>query len=231
MTIARQLLKAFRLARESRVNLFRSGASAQLAAMPGWAGCSLGTDPATPMVAPAEALRALALQSAEDADGRHSVSLVATGPASTSELATTRATVIELVDTAVKELLLLGFAISDRRLHEALVGAAGRGVEVVIVGERLRDDILDLARRWPATVPPATFLQMVEPPAGVSSIMHAKVVVADQSRVLIGSANFTGGGLKHNLELGLRVEGPVAVTIVRLVSTLRERRWLEPVPL
>jgi phosphatidylserine/phosphatidylglycerophosphate/cardiolipin synthase-like enzyme len=171
------------------------------------------------------------LLSRDESRGTHAVKLVATAPISTPELATTRDTVLDLVATAQRDLLVLGFGLTDDGLYEALVGAAGRGVAIMIVGERSRDDLLAFARRWPATVPTALFLQMVEPPAGESSIMHAKVVVADQLRVLIGSANFTSGGMNNNFELGLRVDGPVATSIVRLVSSLLERHWLEPLQL
>jgi phosphatidylserine/phosphatidylglycerophosphate/cardiolipin synthase-like enzyme len=227
MSVARQLVKAWRLTRGAGVALFQPGSSAAMARVAGWESCDLGADTTRPQVTVADAIRALEIVSGEEREGAHAVKLVATAPTGTPELATTRGTLLELVDSASHTLLVLGFGLTDERLRQALIQAAGRGVRITVVGERSRGDVLDFARSWPATVGAARFLQLVEPPAGVSAIMHAKVVVADRRRVLIGYANFTSGGLNSNLELGLRVEGPVAESICRLVETLESRRWLE----
>lgn len=46
--------------------------------------------------------------------------------------------------------------------------------------------------------------------AGSDAVMHAKVVVADRRRALIGSANLSRGGLVSNHEMAVVVEGPAA---------------------
>lgn len=56
--------------------------------------------------------------------------------------------------------------------------------------------------------------------------MHGKVIVADRARVLIGSANFSVGGLAGNIKLGVRLEGAVAQEIHRTIEQLREEGWL-----
>jgi phosphatidylserine/phosphatidylglycerophosphate/cardiolipin synthase-like enzyme len=44
---------------------------------------------------------------------------------------------------------------------------------------------------------------------------------------LLGSANFTAGGLRNNIELGVRVTGAVAAEIERLVDRLESVGWLK----
>ena len=41
--------------------------------------------------------------------------------------------------------------------------------------------------------------------------LHAKVIVADRHDALVTSANLTHAGLLENLEMGLRIQGAMAV--------------------
>lgn len=158
----------------------------------------------------------------------HNVAIVATLPEAGADFATTRDAVTDMVRSATQHLMVLGFGLTDAKLREEMIVAAGRGVAMTVVGERSRDDLLAFARSWPATVPMATFLQLVEAQPGTSALMHAKVIVADRRWALVGSANFSSGGLSTNMELGLRIEGPAAERLCTIVERLRTGRWLEP---
>jgi phosphatidylserine/phosphatidylglycerophosphate/cardiolipin synthase-like enzyme len=73
-------------------------------------------------------------------------------------------------------------------------------------------------------------LENVEPLAeNAATLMHAKAIVADRRVALVGSANFTAGGLRSNLEVGVRVTGAVAADIVRTIERLEREGWLVPV--
>ena len=52
--------------------------------------------------------------------------------------------------------------------------------------------------------------QLASAGAGVRTLekpkMHAKIIVADGSRAVVGSANITYSGMDNNRELGIRVE-------------------------
>jgi len=48
--------------------------------------------------------------------------------------------------------------------------------------------------------------------------LHAKVIVTDRSKAVIGSANFTWGGLSGNYEIGVLVEGNKAWELADLVD-------------
>lgn len=56
------------------------------------------------------------------------------------------------------------------------------------------------------------------------------MLVADRRVALLGSANFSVGGLSGNLEFGVRVEGGVAQEIHRAVEALRDEGWLVAAP-
>jgi phosphatidylserine/phosphatidylglycerophosphate/cardiolipin synthase-like enzyme len=99
-----------------------------------------------------------------------------------------------LIDGAARSLAIAAEELTDRATVAALLAARARGVAVTLV--------------WPG--PPdagAAFAQLAA--AGVTvravarPLIHAKVVVADEGRLYLGSANFTPTSLDRNRELGL----------------------------
>jgi hypothetical protein len=52
--------------------------------------------------------------------------------------------------------------------------------------------------------------------------LHSKLYLFDSESMIVSSANLTGGGLKHNLEFGLEIEGHEIVTAAR---SYFERLW------
>jgi cardiolipin synthase len=137
------------------------------------------------------------------------IDVVWTGPASsvsTSRL--TSAVVIELIDAASEEVLLVSFATrGEPSIAAALDRAAQRQVAITLLLERSDDNPHYTgpsdpfpglrARRltWPATSRPS------------GAAIHAKVIVIDRRTALIGSANLTGHALDHNLECGALIRG------------------------
>lgn len=49
--------------------------------------------------------------------------------------------------------------------------------------------------------------------------LHAKVVVADRSRAVVGSANLSWGGMVSNYEIGVLVKGPFAWNLAKLIDS------------
>lgn len=60
-------------------------------------------------------------------------------------------------------------------------------------------------------------------------LLHAKVLVVDRQSAVIGSANFTWGGLVSNCEIGVLVEGECAWRVSRLIDVLADGRLENPV--
>jgi phosphatidylserine/phosphatidylglycerophosphate/cardiolipin synthase-like enzyme len=98
-------------------------------------------------------------------------------------------------------------------------------VAVTVVSDRTRTGARELAGTWPAGAAPLTALEGVEPEM-MKWIVHGKVLVADRRMALVGSANFTEGGLLRNVEIGVRLEGRVAEEICRFVKKLETEGWL-----
>lgn len=172
---------------------------------------------------PGEAV-ALALATAAETSERmaqHRSDVAVTGPGS-SHTATrlTPAVVTEAIRDARAELLVVTFAaagIAD--VVTELVRAAERGVRIDVVlddttGARDAFRRLDGAAsfwHWPAE----------RRGADGRAAMHAKLLAADRSWALVGSANLTGRAMRENLELGVLLRDSAAVErVVRHVHTL-----------
>ena len=108
-----------------------------------------------------------------------------------------RAALAGLIDGATGSLAIETEELTDQAIVAALLAARGRGVAITLV--------------WPG--PPdtgAAFATLAAAGATVRAltdpVLHAKVVVADERRLYLGSANFTPTSLDRNRELGLRLD-------------------------
>lgn len=135
--------------------------------------------------------------------------VVWTGPASavaTGRL--TSAVVVDLIDQAQAEVLLVGYAVhSEASVAVALERAQQRNVAITLLFERHADnpDYAGTGNAFPHLE--ATRLAWPKAARATGASLHAKVLVVDGSAALIGSANLTGAALERNLECGLLVKG------------------------
>jgi len=61
--------------------------------------------------------------------------------------------------------------------------------------------------------------------------LHAKLIVVDRSKALVGSSNLSWKGLVVNHELAVLIEGPTAARIGKLIDTLAKDARTRPVKL
>ncbi len=164
---------------------------------------------------------AWALRAASDADERRrheqTIELVWTGPSPEGTvLRRTDQVLLDLIRSARSTLYVVTFAAYKIPiLNEAMLAAARRGVEISLifespdvsktafaaikaVGEELEN--LSKIYVWPLDQRPKDVV-------GRYGSLHAKCAVADDTAVLISSANLTEFALALNMELGLLVRG------------------------
>lgn len=222
----RSLLAAWRLLRAARVDPFASVAPDQLPRLPGWSALGLpaGELASARVVTVLDALRAMALLLREPSENPNTAQLVATLPLRDSPATNTRDALRVLIMSTSKELLVIGYSITDPTFRDLLIRRAQAGVQVTVVGDRKTGAARELRRHWPAGLP-LTALEDVETLDDQRHI-HAKVVVADRQKAIIGSANFTLSGMGRNVEMGVVVEGTVAREVVEIVELMRRGRWL-----
>ena len=128
----------------------------------------------------------------------------------------------ELILSANREVLVAAYFLSPAALEflRLLEGALARGVAVTVVVSSMRSQpkgvrkyLEELRGRYPH----ARILEFRDPLGGR---LHAKAVVVDRNRALVGSANFTWGGLVANYEICVLLEGPQAAEVARLLDAI-----------
>ena len=154
-------------------------------------------------------LLAGAARAVERARQHQTVSVVWTGPESgVSSSRLTAAAVIDLINAARSEILLVSYATqTEPSIRAALSAATARSVAVTLLAERHADNpsytaagtpfpgLNALRLHWPASSRPS------------GAALHAKIIVVDDQVALVGSANLTGRAMESNLECGILIRG------------------------
>lgn len=226
------MVKAWQCARSAGLDLFRPGIAQHLCVASGWPFADAGPDQVAKeeRVTLLDGARALELADRAAAEGRADVRLVMTSPAGSGAMLGTKEALRSVIAAAERELLVVGYTITDPSFVDLIVDRARSGVRVTIVGDREQGASDVFIRTWPIDAGSLRALENVEPVAGVNPAIHAKAVVADRAVALLGSANFTRSGMLRNLELGVIVRGFVAAQICVEVDRLEREHWLVAAP-
>ena len=126
-----------------------------------------------------------------------------------------------LMDSSTDELVMTVYVITDKMIIDKLTRALDRGVSVNIFINDSPDQKTKMMER-------VIRLSQEYSHLGVHLIkdkmLHAKVLVADMQRVLMGSANPTFKGMVTNYEMGVLIEdGQIAGEIVTLLWKLKTK--------
>jgi phosphatidylserine/phosphatidylglycerophosphate/cardiolipin synthase-like enzyme len=177
-------------------------------------------------------LQALRIQYEELRPRLLDAELVATLPPETPGIARpTERVVCEMIEGAAKEVILLGYELTDRDLIGLLAAAAARGTNVIMICDRGRGAATRVLEAWPAGGgAPKIFHDRERVDGAPYASMHAKCLLVDGNDLLVTSANFTFHGLHGNIEIGVRLSGNPAAEARKIFSHLVETGILEEVP-
>lgn len=130
----------------------------------------------------------------------------------------------ELLEWASRKVTIVGYSlflggVLTADLMERLGELSTRGVTIEFIVDRRYSgwsgeggeghSVREIKKHWPkGRRLPRVYSWASED--GDSAKLHAKVVIVDGRDLLVTSANLTGAGLADNLELGVRLRGPVA---------------------
>ncbi len=133
----------------------------------------------------------------------------------------TAGVLLELVDSAQAQIRLAAPYVDPRAvrfLSESLIDAGGRGVAVSMVTSEGQAALFgDMAREWVGR----GGLRVTEVRTALSPIgSHAKVLVVDDERGYVGSANLTAAGLGRHVEIGVELAGPQVAELTRILVAL-----------
>jgi len=128
----------------------------------------------------------------------------------------------ELVSCAKKEIQVAAYIFSSAALEflTLLENALARGVMVTVIvnslnkqPQSIRDFLLNLEKKYP-------FARIVDFHDPFGGQLHAKILVVDRKKAVVGSANFTWGGLVTNHEICVLIEGKTALDIAFLLDQI-----------
>lgn len=156
----------------------------------------------------------------------HGPQLVWSGPEATGALGDTRQVYEELFSSTKSSLRVVSYAYNDSpdifgRLARNLDATPKLQVTLVLDIERYprkerkhrnKTVVARFARgfwqRWPSKRRPRVYYDPRSVKRDLKGKVHANVVVADETRSLVTSANLTARAWDDNIELGLLVRGP-----------------------
>lgn len=229
----RALVAAWKLLKSRAIDVFKPGVAASLPTLPEWPALGLPMDglEREPSITLLDALRAVELSHRQETAGNRSVvELVATLPDPDRNVLATRDVVQTMLEGARTTILVAGFEFSEPSIRRLLIRRGIDQIAVTVVGDRQRGSARELLKDWPPHARPLRALENIEAAtAWQASLQHAKVIVADGETALVGSANFTVGGFRNNIEIGIRITGPVVVQLEQLFVRLERTGWLTPV--
>jgi len=152
------------------------------------------------------------------------IEIVATGPEFTQRgIRGFESVMEEIISSAESEILVISYVITSSALHvlELMEKALHRGVKITIVINNIneldpdvRNRLFSIERKFPRTFNLINFRDFAD------RDIHAKAVIADRKKAVIGSANLSWGGIRANYEIGVLIEGEPVWHIVKVIDNL-----------
>ena len=156
------------------------------------------------------------------------VEIVWTGPQKIgTDVRRTEPTINQLLRSAKKKVTIIDYRITvgAEEIIEQLNSCLDDGVEIDLIVDDDRKNRKHIRKCFSEinTVRPRIFYR-----EGEESKMykvHAKVIVIDDTEMLIGSANLTHHGTEVNFELGVLIRGPIAKEMRNLLEKMIEDKY------
>jgi len=135
--------------------------------------------------------------------------------------------ILGVIGCAKSELVMTSPFIQEHgisSLMQALVDALGRGVKLTVLTHHAEDlassqsVAIEELRREAVRLKKTLWVYTADVPTG--SMLHAKLVIADEEAMVLGSANLTGPGLEQNMEAGVMLAAREAKEAKRVVAEL-----------
>ncbi len=133
--------------------------------------------------------------------------------------------IINVIERATKQVVMTSPFMQEHgisSLLKALIDALARGVVLTVLTHHAEDVgssqsiAIEELRREAVRLGKALKIYTADAPVG--SMLHAKVVIADEDLMVLGSANLTGPGLDRNVEAGVVLGPSEAAKALQVIS-------------
>lgn len=128
----------------------------------------------------------------------------------------------ETVKSAQKEIQVVAYLITKQglKLLDLLESAAERGIKVTVIVNRLNGQDVLVTERLARASSRYGYFKVLNFTDKKGRQLHAKIVIVDRRKALVGSANFSWGGMFSNYEIGLFIQGRPAWKLATVVDNL-----------
>jgi cardiolipin synthase len=128
----------------------------------------------------------------------------------------------EAVKGAEREIQVVAYLITRQamKLVDLLESAAERGIRVTVIVNRLDSQDRPVVARLKAISLRYGHFRILNFTDRKGRQLHAKIVIVDRRMALVGSANFSWGGMFSNYEIGLCIRGRPAWKLATVVDDL-----------
>lgn len=144
-------------------------------------------------------------------------------PGSQTQARPTQVVLREMLASARRQVVALGYEITDRSCIELLQNASRICPDTIIICDRQKGSARRLVDTWPGGGFTPRFYENVEVSDPPLASMHCKALLVDSTDLLVTSANFTFHGMNGNLEFGVRLHGaqarPAQAILMQLVRS------------
>jgi len=130
--------------------------------------------------------------------------------------------ITDLFKSAVNEIYISAYSIgnSSDLIFKWLEKALSRGVNIKMVINRLSEQPAEVRGKLNNFILIYPHFQLFEFQSSEHVDLHAKVIVVDHEKALVGSSNLSKRGLITNYEMGVYIEGKVASIVANTLSKL-----------
>lgn len=129
----------------------------------------------------------------------------------------------EMLESAENEIHITSFVLTKAMpILKKIQSALKRGVSVTLVINDVSKQPVELIRWINSNLKKFSKFFLVDFSNSNKETFHAKLVIVDRKKALIGSANFTWSGMYSNHEVGLFIEGDQVWKLAAMIDGLRK---------
>jgi len=131
----------------------------------------------------------------------------------------------EMIKSSEKEIQIMAYVISlhASKFLDYLEEALQKEVKMTIILNRLDEQDEKIKKKIKKMERQYRKLKVINFTDPLGGDLHAKVIVVDRKKAVIGSANFSWHGMSHNYEVGVQIEGDSAWKLGKLIDDLVEK--------
>ncbi len=134
----------------------------------------------------------------------------------------TASVVEEVLSSAKDEIQILAYVFTPHasKVLKLIENAAKRGLRITIVINSFEHQNEKIKSKLHGLVQEFSYVKVYDFESNGEEQLHAKMIIVDRKRAIIGSANLTWGGITSNYEIGVLLEGKDVWEISYLIDDL-----------